>query len=597
MKNYDFSGWATRNNIRCSDGRTIMKDAFSDCDGKVVPLVWNHNHTESESVLGHALLENRDEGVYAYCSFNETDSGNNARKLVEHGDVCALSIYANQLKERAGSVFHGMIREVSLVLAGANPGAFIDSVIQHSDGTFSEDADQAIIYSGEEIMIKHADEEPKKETQEQGKTVKEVYETLTDDQKEFFDLVVGTVADGGTIDDIDESEQEKFTALNEDQKQLLVFMMAQAKENKGNNTNSNNEEEPEMKHNVFDSESNENDQVISHSEMMAVIGDAKRYGSMRESCIQHGIEHLDYLFPDDQTIDNKFHFISRDMKWVGDVMNGVHHTKMSRLKCIFADITGEDARALGYQKGNLKKEEMFTLLKRTTEPTTVYKKQKFDRDDLIDITDFDVVSEVKGEMRTMLNEEIARAILLGDGRPSSSDDKIDELKIRPVWTDNDFYTIHSVVAPTAVSPTDTDKALEMIDQFVRAMDDYKGSGNLVFFCDRKWLTAALLAKDTQGYRLYKSVNDIATAMMVDKIVPVPLMANKVRTDGSYNYTLMGIGLDLNDYNVGADKGGEVSLFDDFDIDYNAQKYLIETRVSGSLVKPYSAIALELKASV
>lgn len=349
-----------------------------------------------------------------------------------------------------------------------------------------------------------------------------------------------------------------------------------------------------MKHNIFDNDEYNDTEVLTHSEMMDVIGDAKRYGSMKESFLQHGIENLEYLFPDAKNTDNKLHFISRDVQWVDTVMKGVHHSPFSKIKTIFADITADEARALGYTKGNLKKEEMFTLLKRTTEPTTIYKKQKFDRDDVVDITDFDVIGEVKGEMRTMLNEEIARAILIGDGRNSSSDDKVDELKIRPIWKDDDFYTIHSSIDVDGL--TDSESALEMIDQMVRALDDYKGSGNLVFFVDRKWLTAALLAKDSMGHRLYKNADEVATAMLVNKIIPVPVMKNQVRSDGTYDYTLMGIAVDLNDYYVGADKGGEINMFDDFDIDYNQQKYLIETRISGSLVKPYGAIALEIKNS-
>lgn len=569
---FDFSGWATRSGVRCSDGRTIMRNAFKDCDGKTVPLVWNHRHNEVESVLGHALLKNMDEGVYAYCSFNDTERGQDAKKIVEHGDVCALSIFANELREQSKNVLHGTIREVSLVLAGANPEAFIDSIVIHADGSMTEEYDQGIIYTGEGIYLSHADEE----TEDSEEAVKESIEHADDENE-----------------DQEENISDVLESLNDKQKVAVLALLNEQK----NNQNGDNKEDTEMKHNLFDHDTEETrDDVISHSEMMAVISDAKRYGSMKESCLQHGIENLEYLFPDDKLIpDNKFHFVSRDMKWVDTLMKGVHHTPFSRLKCIFADITGEDARALGYQKGNLKKDEMFALLKRTTEPTTIYKHQSFDRDDLVDITDFNVVGEVKAEMRTMLNEEIARAILIGDGRNAASDDKVDELKIRPIWTDDDFYTIHSVVTPTGANPTDTDKALEMIDQSVRAQDDYKGSGNLTLFADRKWITAALLAKDEMGHRLYKNVNDIATAMMVDQIVSVPVMKNRTRSDSTYTYTLMGIIVDLNDYNVGADKGGAVSMFDDFDIDYNRQKYLIETRISGSLVKPYAAIALELRA--
>ena len=566
MERFDFSGWATRNDLKCSDGRTIRKDAFKDNNGQKVPLVWNHQHNDPDNVLGHALLENRDEGVYAYCTFNDTESGKNAKLLVQHGDVSALSIYANQLKQQGGNVLHGAIREVSLVLAGANPGAFIDSIMSHG-----EDSDEeAIIYTGENISLQHADENSKElkeenemdENKPQGeKTVKDVFETL-----------------------------------NEEQKTVVYALIGQAVKDAGKNTE-NNEEENEMKHNVFDQDEVMQENVLSHSDIAAIFADAKRCGSLKDSVLAHtddyGIENIDYLFPEAKSLNNPPEFIQRDMGWVSTVMSGVHHTPFSRIKSMFANITEDEARAKGYMKGKLKKEEVFSLLKRSTTPTTIYKKQKLDRDDVIDITDFDVVAWLKSEMRMMLDEEIARAILVGDGRLASDDDHINETNIRPIWKDEDLYTIKTSVT-VASDATDDDIAKAMIKAAVKSRKNYKGSGNPVFFTTEDFLTDALLLEDTQGYRLYKSAEELATAMRVSKIVTVPVMENQTRTDSDSNTrTLMGLIVNLNDYNVGADKGGAVSMFDDFDIDYNQQKYLIETRCSGALTKPYSAIALEL----
>lgn len=559
---YDFSGWATRANLKCSDGRVIMRDAFKQNDGQKVPLVWNHQHDDPNEVLGHALLENREDGVYAYCSLNDTEAGKTAKLLIQHGDISALSIYANQLKQNMSNVVHGNIREVSLVLAGANPGASIQSVIQH--GATMED--EAMIYTGEELSIMHSDD-PKPPVEKTEKTEK------------------NTDENGETIGDI-------FDTLNEKQKDVVYAIIGKALENNNSEGGDNT-----MKHNVFDqSEEQNSENVLSHSEMQTIIEDGKRFGSLKESFLQHadeyGIENIEYLFPEAKSLNTPPDFIKREMGWVQTVMSGVHHTPFSRIKSMFADITADEARARGYMKGKLKKEEVFSLLKRTTTPTTIYKKQKLDRDDVIDITDFDVVAWLKSEMRMMLEEEMARAILIGDGRLPSSDDKINEQNIRPIWKDEELYTIRGIV-----KGDDSDKAAlatEFIDQSVRSMTDYRGSGSPTAYMTAEMLTECLLLKDTNGKRIYSNENEVATAMRVSKIVTVPVMNNQTRKEGSDTYTLQAIIVNLNDYNVGADKGGAINMFDDFDIDYNQQKYLIETRCSGALTKPFSAIVLETK---
>ena len=576
MERFDFSGWATRNDLKCSDGRTIRKDAFKDNNGQKVPLVWNHQHNDPLNILGHALLENRQEGVYAYCTFNETEAGQNAKLLVEHGDVSALSIYANQLKQRGSDVIHGAIREVSLVLAGANPGAFIDSVICHGE----ESEEEAIIYTGEDISLFHAECDKKEETKEE-KPVENEKKTTEGEKK---------------TTDSEETVGEVLDTLNEKQKTAVFALIAQALEN-ADNSDDDDEEEKEMKHNVFDQDETKKENVLSHSDIESILSDAKRSGSLKESFLAHtatyGIDQIDTLFPEPKSMNTPPEFIKRDMDWVAGVINGVHHTPFSRIKSMFANITEDEARAKGYIKGNLKKEEVFTLLKRTTTPTTIYKKQKLDRDDILDITDFDVVAWIKGEMRMMLDEEIARAILVGDGRLTSDDDHIPEQNIRPVWKDDDLYTIKTKIT-VSTTATDDDKAKAMIKAAVKSRKNYKGSGNPVLYTTEDFLTNCLLLEDTQGYRLYKSEQDVATAMRVSKIVTVPVMEGLTRTDSeSKTRTLMGIIVNLKDYNVGADKGGAVNMFDDFDIDYNQQKYLMETRCSGALIKPYSAIALEM----
>ena len=562
MEKFDFSGWATKANLKCSDGRTIMKDAFKDNDGKSVPLVWNHQHNDPTNVLGHALLQNRDEGVYAYCTFNDSEAGKTGKLLVQHGDVCALSIWANQLKQNLNNVVHGNIREVSLVLAGANPGAFIDSIIMHGE----ESDEDAIIYTGEDIVLSHSNESEDKKMDETDKNV----ETNKEE----------TVAD-------------VFNTLSEKQKNVVYAIIGQALEEGEESDNEESEGGNEMKHNVFDQTEEKNNDVLSHDAMNAIISDGKRFGSLKESFLAHadeyGIKQIDYLFPEAKSLNNPPEFIKRETDWVSNVMNGVHRTPFSRIKSSFADITADEARAKGYIKGNLKKEEVFTLLKRSTTPTTIYKKQKLDRDDIIDITDFDVVAWLKSEMRMMLNEEIARAILIGDGRLSSSDDKINEQNIRPIASDAELYSVRVPVSVAASATTD-DKAKAMIRAAVKARKEYKGSGNPTFFTTEDWLTDALLLEDTMGHRLYKNESDVAAAMRVSNIVTVPVMEGAKGPNGG---DLIGIIVNLNDYNVGADKGGAINMFDDFDIDYNQQKYLIETRCSGALTKPYSALVLEL----
>ena len=560
-KKYDFSGWATKNNLRCSDGRTILRDAFKHNDGQTVPLVWNHQHNDPLNVLGHALLENRDSGVYAYCTFNDTEAGKNAKMLVEHGDVTALSIYANQLKQKGGNVEHGVIREVSLVLAGANPGAFIDSILRHGEASEEE----GVIYTGEELVLSHAEEESK-EVKEEDKKV--------EDNKEK------------TVQDVVDS-------MSEEQRNVMYALIGQALEGKNvEHSNIDNGGEDEMKHNVFDNENvKENKDVLTHSEEEAILRDAKRYGSLRESCLQHGITHIDeagYLFPEFKNTNREPEFLGRDMGWVGRVMAGVHRTPFSRIKSMQADIREDEARALGYIKGKQKKEEVFTLLKRTTDPQTVYKKQKLHRDDVLDITDFDVVAFIKREMRMMLEEEIARAILIGDGRLTDSDDHISDQHIRSIANDDALYAIHHQV--TAAEKTPEAKAKAMIQESLRARKDYKGSGEPTLFCSESVLTEMLLLEDKNGRIIYDSVAKLATAMRVKEIVTVPVLEGAQNNEKNKN--ILGIIVNLRDYNVGADKGGAVSMFEDFDIDYNAQKYLIETRCSGALTKPFSAIVLE-----
>lgn len=560
---YDFSGYATKNDIPCADGRTIKRDAFKENNGGTVPLVWQHMHDDPKNVLGHAKLENREDGVYVYGKFNDTEAGKHALSLVKHGDIDALSIFANKLIQNGGDVVHGVIREVSLVLSGANPGAFIDNVsIAHSDGTTYPSDEEAVIYGGVDIYLEHS-------------------EDVEDEE----------APDGETVGDI-------FATLSEKQKDVVYYMMAQAAgvESSINNENEKQGGNDNMKHNVFSDGKKENGEAtLSHSQLQAIITDAGKIGSLKEAFLMHaqtyGIENIDVLFPDAKSLNDYPTFISRDMAWVSKVMDGTKHSPFARIKTTAADITEDEARAKGYIKGKKKKEEVFKLLKRITTPTTVYKKQKLDRDDIIDITDLNIIAWLKQEMRMMLNEELARSILVGDGREISSDDKINEDNIRPVYTDDDLYA-HRVVLPAGVK-TDT-----IIDEIVRSRKHYKGTGNPALYTTTDALTDMLLLKDSMGRRLYPTMAELQSALRVSDIIEVPVMEGMVRTDESLGKVdLVGILVNLKDYTVGADKGGEVSMFDDFDIDYNQYKYLIETRCSGALTLPKSAIIVEKKQGV
>ena len=569
---YDFSGWATKNNLKCSDGRTIMRDAFKNNDGQTVPLVWNHQHNDPLNVLGHAVLENRESGVYAYCKFNDTEAGKNAKMLVEHGDVKALSIYANQLKQKGGNVEHGVIREVSLVLAGANPGAFIDSILRHGETSDEE----GVIYTGEEIELFHADEKVQNEVKEEDKKVENNNEK--------------------TVQDVIDS-------MSEEQKNVMYALIGQALEDKEvEHSNIEYGGEDEMKHNVFENDNQNNNDVLSHAEMEAILRDAKRCGSLKEAVLQHadgdliydtyGIkpnadgEGISMLFPEYRNLNNTPEFIKRDTGWVAQVMAGVHHTPFSRIKSMFADIREDEARALGYMKGDLKKEEVFSLLKRTTDPQTIYKKQKLHRDDVIDITSFDVVAWIKAEMRMMLEEEIARAILIGDGRLADDDYKIQQQHIRSIANEDPLFAIHKQLEVAEGE----EKAKGFIKSVLRARKDYKGSGEPTMFLAEDMLVEMLLLEDKNGRIIYESEQALARALRVKNIVTVPVMEGAKNLAKDKN--ILAIVVNLKDYNVGADKGGAVAMFEDFDIDYNAQKYLIETRCSGALVKPFSAIVIE-----
>lgn len=626
-KNYDFSGWATKADLLCSDGRVISKHAFEHCDGMKVPLCWNHKHNSPEEVLGHALLESREDGIYAYGYFNDTESGQNAKICVQHGDINALSIYANKLKQQGRNVIHGMIREVSLVHCGANPGAFIDSVIMHSDDTCEE----GDIYTGETFdyvsePISHADnsEKGEKEVAEETKkietkpeseeTVADVFNTLNEKQKTAVYAIIGQAIEDAAKDskkdevkhadeskevekekddeDDDETVEDVFNTLSEKQKTVVYAMIGQALEDAEAGKNEGGKDD--MAHNLFENDVENTQDVLSHAEMTAILDDAKKCGSLKDAFLAHGIEDIDILFPDAKSITNEPDFIKRNDDWVEKVLNGVHHSPFARVKTVFADITAAEARAKGYTKGNLKIEEVFKLLKRTTNPTTVYKKQKMDRDDILDITDLNILPWLKGELRMMLNEELARAYLIGDGRNpvDEADDKINEECIRPIWKMEDLFTV-KVAVNTAADAADTDKAKAFITACIKSRKNYKGSGNPTMFMPEDLLTDCMLIEDMNGRVIYDTVDKLAARLRVKEIVAVPVMENQTRTDDADNtYTLAGIYVNLKDYNVGTNKGGEVTMFDDFDIDYNAHKYLMETRCSGTLVKPYSAVAIE-----
>ena len=595
---YDFCGYATRNDLLCSDGRRIGKDAFKDCDGKKVPLVWNHQHNDPFNTLGHAILENREDGVYAYCSFNETESGKQAKELVCHGDITALSIYANELKQDGPYVRHGKIREVSLVHAGANMGAFIESVIRH--GELSDE--EGVIYTGEEFSLYHSDEkDPKNQNEEGADKVAEEKKTPEKEPEKK--------AEDRTVEDV-------YNEFTEEEKVVVHALIGAAIEEATKNTTEKGED-TDMKHNVFEQDEVQKTNVLSHSDMQQIFKDAKSCGSLREAVTnfvgennvlthsidttgmdvatgtqEYGINDASMLFPEPKNLNNPPEWIKRDMGWVSKVMNGVHRTPFSRIKSMFADITEDEARAKGYIKGNEKKEQVFTTLKRATTPQTVYKKQKLDRDDVIDITDFDVVAWIKAEMRFMLEEELARAFLIGDGRPGDSDDKIDPTHIRPIAEDVPLFNTQ-VKVQVSVDADDEAVAKAAIKAIKKARKNYKGSGNPTFWTTEECLTNMLLIEDGLGYPLYKTEAELTTALRVKEIVTVEPMEGHVIEISEVEYPLLGIIVNLTDYNVGADKGGQVNMFDDFDIDLNQMKYLIETRCSGALTKPFSALTILL----
>lgn len=637
---YDFGGYATKNDLRCADGRTIRRNAFKECDGNTVPLVWQHSHGKPGDVLGHAVLENRDDGVYAYGSFNNTDSGRNAKELVKHGDVRALSIYANQLIQKGGDVLHGMIREVSLCLAGANPGARIeDLAVAHFDEDGAEL--EAQVYNGENIELFHSDddyEEQEDDTMDEEMGLQEVIDTMDEDQYNAMLYVVDQALnhsdESGEELGEDASIQDIIDTMNDQQKDALVYVVSNALESAEGSDDDYyddddsdaddyddyddyEEDESDMMEHAY--ENYETDAVIAHDAMNAVIEDGKRFGSLRESfkfhaeegAIAHaidttgmdlptltnqeyntkfgyGVNSPEMLYPEAKSLNIPPEFIKRDTDWVSVVWNGVHRTPFSRIKSMFANITEDEARAKGYIKGKMKKEEFFSLMKRVTVPQTVYKKQKLDRDDIIDITDFDVVRWIRQEMRIMWDEETARAMLIGDGRPGTDSDKISEEHIRPIAKDVALFTIQKEVEEGATLEA---TAKNMMKAAVRARKDYKGSGDPIMFTTEDWLTSMLLIEDGIGHYIYKSVSELATALRVSRIVTVPVMEGFKLDNGN---ELMAIIVNLKDYNVGTDKGGEVNMFDDFDIDYNQYKYLIESRCSGALIKPYSAIVLSKK---
>ena len=653
-KQFDFSGWATKNDLLCADGRTIRKDAFKDDDGRTVPLVYQHNHDDPTRVIGHALLENREDGVYAYCSLNNTDMGRHARECVRHGDFDSLSIYANKLVQRGGDVIHGVIRELSLVLAGANPGAKIEfPILAHgeeseTEATIWHDDEGLELESGmklshaddededekepdkEETKVEKSESEPKKPEKEE--TVQDVLDSMNEKQRKVVEYLVAQALGGDEdgeeaehddmdyeddelshADDSDETVQDVLDSMNDKQRKVVEYLVAQALENAGPDDEDEDEEEEAdteaahsdtegeefiMKKNVFDNDAMEmQNDTLTHSQIETLMKDAKRLGSLRQSVLEHsaeyGIDQIDWLFPEDRNVTNTPQFIQRDMGWVSKVMGAVAHTPFSRIKTMFADITEDEARARGYIKGKQKKNEVFTLLKRTTDPQTIYKKQKLNRDDVVDITDFDVVAWMKQEMRMMLDEEIARAILIGDGRETDSDDHISEDHIHSVFQDDETLF---VVRKQYAAVQGEEKAKTLIKLVRKAWKDYKGSGNAVAYVSEDTLSDLLLLEDSFGHFLYPTKDVAASVLGVQDIVTVPPMADvstvRVDEDTDKTYRPLMIIVNLKDYNVGADKGGSVNMFEDFDIDYNAQKYLIETRCSGALIRPFSAIVIE-----
>lgn len=599
---YDFSGYATKVGLKCSDGRTILQDAFQDNDGNIVPLVWQHLHNEPANILGHALLENRKDGVYAYCSFNKSDKAQAAKEAIVHGDINALSIYANSLVEKAKNVIHGVIREVSLVIAGANKGAYIDNIaFQHADGSITEPEDEAIISAYEEIELFHADPTQEEDDKDEGdeETVGDVFKTLNDKQKTAVYAMIAQALQNS--DDEDEADEE------------LEDEMAQS---------ANEGDDEIMKKNLFDNstEGNEGDTImherLTREELRNIFESARQsqstlknaflahgYDSISdayaayvgpkpsEEALQHSITDIGYLFPDYKATSATPNMLTRQMDWVSKVFGAAKHTPFTRIKTLVADLTEDEARALGYIKGDEKVEQVFGLLKRTTDPQTVYKKQKIDRDDMLDITDFDVVLWLRNEMRMMLEEELARAMIISDGRSIADDNKISETKIRPIAKDDDLYTVHTVIEAT--SPATDATTSEIIDGIIRARKDYRGSGNPTLFTNADIVADMLLLKDSTGRRIYNTVTDLAAALRVKEIVEVPVLETVVNEDTSeVDYSeLVAVILNMVDYSVGADKGGAITMMDDFDIDFNQYKYLIETRISGALTVPHSALAL------
>lgn len=581
---YVFSGYATKANMKCYDGLTIAPNAFKGDNGKKVPVVWNHNHSGPEYVLGHALLQNRKDGVYAYVKLNDTPSGQTALEAVRCGDIDAMSIFANGLQKAGQTVMHGVIRELSLVLAGCNPGALIDEIVAHGADNDGEGG-EAFIYTDGGISLKHGldpDDNPLNEEDDDmakagGKTLEEVYNSMTPEQQKCCCALVGMAKDGLDEENDPDEDDEDYDEDDYD-------------DDEDYEDEDYEDEEDDMKHNVFDNDPEQG--VLRHSmdEINAAIADGKSCGSMKDAFIAHGIEDVEWLFPEDHLLDNPPRIIDRDQSWVSKVMSGVHHIPFSRVKSMAADLTEEDARAKGYIKGNFKKEQVFGLLKRSTTPTTVYKKQKMDRDDVADITGFDVIAWLKQEMRVKLNEELARAYLIGDGRLSSSDDKINEGNIRPIYNDDDLFTIKVQVETAAGDDTAT-KLDKMMTAVLKARKNYKGAGNPTFYTTEDILTDLRLMKDKIGHRLYKNDAEVAEALRVKEIVTVPQMENMKGVNGG---EFVGLIVNLADYTVGADKGGAVNMFDDFDIDYNQQKYLIETRCSGAMTTPFGAMAIEYK---
>lgn len=652
MVKYDFGGYVTKNDLKCTDGRVIRHGAFKDCDGKRVPLVYQHQHRELDNVLGFVDLENRDDGVYGYGSFNSTPQGAAAKAMVEHGDLTHMSIYANQLQERAKEVFHGVIREVSLVLSGANPGAVIDNLnLVHSDGSFELLEDEATIRPGIDLEFTHADEEEdddisdekiEKESESEetlehadDRTVNDVVEDMTPQKRKALELLVTLSVAKAMGEDIDElindaaAEQEAnvehadmpdmktlsevFESFTDEEKQVTYFLVEQAVEEAKNDSTEEGEEvaqsdnEGEIMHNnIFEQDTEVQGSYLTHDDMTAIFHDARsKYGSLKDAwenyaneheidpnSLSHGITDISNFFPEAQLVSNQPALISRRMEWVSGVLAAVHKTPFSKVKSMAANLTADEARARGYidtRKGKQKTEEQIAALKRVTPPTTIYKLQKLDRDDVIDITDFDVIAWMKAEMRLMLEEEVARAYLIGDGRIAASNDKIDENCIRPIWTDSDVYAVHSVVADSVDRDT---KAKNFIDACIEAQDSYKGSGSPTLYIGTKLLTSMRLLRNQIGDRYFKNDQELADELRVSKIVPIELFNNQSRTTDDGDLELGGIIVNLADYNVGTTQGGQVTMFDDFDLNFNKLEYLIETRMSGALVQPASALVLE-----